>query len=76
MSFTRRVQTGWGWPKPLLKLWRWYGMGMTSDDTYDAGRTTNGPNDAPGAGPFDGMTIYDADDSGQGMSRQFDTLTL
>ena len=38
---------------------------MTSDDTRDAGRTKNDPNDAPGAGPFKGMTVYDADDTGR-----------
>ena len=38
---------------------------MTSDDTRDAGRTKNDPNDAPGAGPFKGMTVSDVDDTSQ-----------
>ena len=53
---------------------------MEWGDRYDADGTGHKlgmtPNDAPSAGLFKGMTVYDGVDSGQGVSRQFDTLTL
>ena len=49
---------------------------MTVYDADDTGHKLGmTPNDVLGAGLFKRETVYDAADTGQGMSRKFDTLT-